>query len=82
MPRIRNWKGLKLFRPSKTSRYKHIDMLFTDVIDWSLIETHVPDMLRVVLSIRSLQGSSRPWHWAGPSVSWAARTRPSTCGIA
>ena len=40
MPRIRNWKGLTLFRPSKTARYKHIDALFTDVIDWSLIETH------------------------------------------
>ena len=53
MPRIRNWKGLTLFRPSKTARYKHIDALFTDVIDWSLIETHLPDMLRVVLSIRA-----------------------------
>jgi TnpA family transposase len=53
MPRIRNWKGLTLFRPSKTARYKHIDSLFTDVIDWSLIETHLPDMLRVVLSIRA-----------------------------
>ncbi len=53
MPRIRNWKGMKLFRPSKTSRYKHIDSLFTDVIDWPLIETHLPDMLRVVLSIRA-----------------------------
>ena len=53
MPRIRNWKGLTLFRPSKTARYKHIDSLFTDVIDWSLIATHLPDMLRVVLSIRA-----------------------------
>jgi TnpA family transposase len=53
MPRIRNWKGLTLFRPSKTARYKHIDLLFTDVIDWSLIATHLPDMLRVVLSIRA-----------------------------
>jgi hypothetical protein len=53
MPRIRNWKGLTLFRPSKTARYKHIDSLFTDAIDWSLIETHLPDMLRVVLSIRA-----------------------------
>src|SRR5260370_5271127 len=53
MPRIRNWKGMKLFRPSKTSRYRHIDSLFTDVIDWPLIETHLPDMLRVVLSIRA-----------------------------
>jgi TnpA family transposase len=53
MPRIRNWKELKLFRPSKGSRYEHIDELFTDVVDWSLIETHLPDMLRVVLSIRA-----------------------------
>ena len=53
MPRIRNWKDLTLFRPSKAARYKHIDALFTDVIDWSLIETHLPDMLRVVLSIRA-----------------------------
>ncbi len=53
MPRIRNWKGMKLFRPSKTSRYKHIDSLFTDVIDWPLIEKHLADMLRVVLSIRA-----------------------------
>lgn len=33
---------------------RHIcDELFTDVIDWKLIETHLPDMLRVVLSIKA-----------------------------
>jgi TnpA family transposase len=53
MPRIRNWKELTLFRPSKTSRYQHIDALFSDTIDWPLIETHLPDMLRVVLSIKA-----------------------------
>ena len=53
MPRIRNWKGMKLFRASKISRYRHIDLLFTDVIEWPLIETHLPDVLRVVLSIRA-----------------------------
>jgi TnpA family transposase len=53
MPRIRNWKGMMLFRPSKTSRYRHIDSLFTNVIDCLLIETHLFDMLRVVLSIRA-----------------------------
>jgi TnpA family transposase len=53
MPRIRNWKDLKLFRPSKDSRYRHIDSLFSGAIDWPLIETHLPDMLRVVLSIRA-----------------------------
>lgn len=55
MPRIRNWKDLKLFRPDKDTRYEHIDSLFTDVIDWQLIETHYPDMLRVAMSIKAGQ---------------------------
>lgn len=53
MPRIRNWQDLTLCRPDKQVRYDHIDELFTDVIDWKLIETHLPDMLRVVLSIKA-----------------------------
>ncbi len=53
MPRIRNWKDLILFRPTKDSRYKHIDGLFSDSINWNLIKTHLPDMLRVVLSIKA-----------------------------
>ncbi|AFZ24411.1 transposase, TnpA family (plasmid) [Cylindrospermum stagnale PCC 7417] len=53
MPRIRNWHDLKLYRPTKESRYHHIDGLFSDVVDWDLIETHLPDMLRVVLSIKA-----------------------------
>ena len=52
-PRIRNFKDLVFYRPDKTSHYKHIDSLFTDVIDWELIERHIPDLLRVVLSIKS-----------------------------
>jgi len=92
MPRIRNWKDLKLFRPSKTSRYKHIDVLFTDVIDWSLIETHLPDMLRVVLSIqegrisastllRKLGPTAGRTASIRPSRSWAVSSGPhSSCG--
>lgn len=53
MPRIRNWKDLKLFRPSKESTYKHINELFSTPIDWKLIEDHYDDMLRVVMSIKS-----------------------------
>jgi hypothetical protein len=53
MPRIRSWQDLTLCRPDKQVRYDHIDELFTDVIDWKLIETHVSDMLRVVLSIKA-----------------------------
>ena len=53
MPRIRNWKDLKLYRPDSNSYYQHIDQLFDDTIDWQLIETHLPDLLRVVLSIKA-----------------------------
>ncbi|HEY9835250.1 MAG TPA: transposase, partial [Stenomitos sp.] len=53
MPRIRNWQDLTLCRPSIESRYEHINELFTDVVDWDLVETHLPDMLRVVLSIKA-----------------------------
>jgi len=51
-PRIRNFKDLVFYRPDKNSHYLHIDSLFTNVIDWELIERHVPDLLRVVLSIK------------------------------
>jgi TnpA family transposase len=53
MPRIRNWKDLRFSRPSKETRYQHIDSLFTDTVDWDLIETHWPDLLQVVLSIKA-----------------------------
>lgn len=52
MPRIRNWKDLKFFRPSKDVIYKHIESLFRDAINWKLIETHWQDLLQVVLSIK------------------------------
>jgi Tn3 transposase DDE domain len=43
MPRIRNWKDLRFYRPSKEVVYEHIDSLFHDnVIDWNLIETRLP----------------------------------------
>jgi len=53
MPRIRNWKDLKLFRPDKEVRYTHIDELFNETIDWNLIANHLPDMLRVAISIKT-----------------------------
>lgn len=53
MPRIRSWQDLHLFRPDAEARYEHIDGLFTAAVDWPLIEAHLPDMLRVVLSIRA-----------------------------
>ena len=58
MPRIRNWHDLVFFRPTKETSYQHLDMLFKDVIDWELIETHWKDLLRVVLSIKAGKISS------------------------
>ena len=58
MPGIRNWKDLKFYRPDKKVKYKHIDSLFKDQVDWSLIETHWQDMLQVVFSIKAGKLSS------------------------
>ena len=53
MPRIRNWKALRLYRPERGVRYEHIDSLFSDTINWDRIRTHHRDLLQVVLSIRA-----------------------------
>lgn len=53
MPRIRHWKHLKLYRPSPEAVFTHLDALFSATIDWSLLQKHWPDMLRVVLSIKA-----------------------------
>lgn len=56
MPRIRNWKGLTFYRPSKQSEYVHIDSLFGEagknVIDWDLIESQFRHLMRVAVSVR------------------------------
>lgn len=51
MPRIRNWKNLILYRPDKAVKYKHINRLFSDSVDWNLIERHWQDLMQVALSI-------------------------------
>ena len=58
MPRIRNWKDLILYRSNENQKYKHIDELFSGTINWNLIETYFPDMLRVALSIK--EGKIKP----------------------
>ena len=58
MPRIRNWHDLVFYRPDNAKSYPHIESLFTEVIDWKLIETHWQDLLRVVLSIKAGKISS------------------------
>lgn len=60
MPRIRNWKHLTLYAPDDrfaAEQIEHIRTLFSDTIDWPLIQTHLPDLLRVAVSIR--QGKVR-----------------------
>ena len=53
MPRIRNWKNLRFYRPHKGVRYKHIDRLFTDTVDWKIIEDHWQDLMQVAISIQA-----------------------------
>lgn len=52
MPRIRNWKDLKFYRPDKGCRYKHIDRLFTDNVNWAVIQDNWKELMQVVLSIQ------------------------------
>ncbi len=52
-PRMRNWNDVTFYRPKKSTTYKHIDALFTEVVDWDFMERHVKDMLQVALSIQA-----------------------------
>jgi TnpA family transposase len=54
MPRIRNLRDLSLSRPDPGAPYRNLQPLFGDgAIDWDLIQTHLPDMLRVAVSIKT-----------------------------
>ncbi|MFD4975730.1 Tn3 family transposase [Streptomyces sp. NPDC058424] len=56
MPRIRNWKGMTFYRPSKQTEYVHIDALFGEpgknTIDFDLIESQFRHLMRVAVSVR------------------------------
>ncbi|MGW9136191.1 Tn3 family transposase [Streptomyces sp. NPDC055681] len=56
MPRIRNWKDLTFYRPTKQAEYMHIDALFGEsgrnVIDFDLIESQFRHLMRVAISVR------------------------------
>ncbi|MDG0854773.1 Tn3 family transposase [Roseateles puraquae] len=53
MPRIRNWKDLKFYRPDKATRFKHIDRLFTDTVDWDVIKENWQELMQVAISIKA-----------------------------
>jgi len=55
MPRMRTWNDVTFYRVDRDTTYKHIDALFTQVVDWDLIERHWQDMMQVVLSIQAGQ---------------------------
>ncbi len=59
MPRIRNWKDLKLYRPEKHSKFNKIDSIFCEAtIDWEMIENHWEDLMQVVISVKYGKASS------------------------
>jgi TnpA family transposase len=53
MPRMRNIKDLVLYKADRRRKYEHIDSLCRQTIDWSLIERHYADMMRVAVSIKA-----------------------------
>ena len=52
MPRIRNWKDLIFYKADKRMKFKNINSLFKDTVNWTLIENYWQDMMQVVLSIQ------------------------------
>jgi len=52
-PRIRNWKRLTLFKADSKIQYKYIDGLFSDTINWDIIEAHWQDLMQIALSIQA-----------------------------
>jgi TnpA family transposase len=58
LPRIRNFKDRTFYRPDPQVTYTHIDALFGDPVNWTLIESHWEDLMRVAISIRQGKLSS------------------------
>lgn len=53
MPRIRHISRLKFYRPDQSISLEHIDSIFSEEIRWGLIEKYLPDMLRIIMSVKS-----------------------------
>jgi TnpA family transposase len=53
LPRIRNWKNLKLYRPRANARYRHLDALFRETVDWKLLRRHWKDWMQLVISVQA-----------------------------
>ena len=55
LPRMCTWNDVTFYRVDRHTAYKHIDTLFTQVVDWDVIEWYWQDMMQVVLSIQAGQ---------------------------
>jgi hypothetical protein len=77
-----------LYRPSRNSEFEAISHLFSATVDWSLIERHYPDFIRLALAIHSgelapsavlarinSQSSRDPFSRALQELGHAVRTR-------
>lgn len=51
MPRIKDINSLVFFKPDGRASYPHIDSLFSENINYSVIREHYRDMLRIAVSI-------------------------------
>ena len=58
MPRIRNFRDMTLYRVDNLEEYQHVQELFTQPINWELIERHWEDLMQVAVSIQ--QGKILP----------------------
>jgi TnpA family transposase len=58
LPRIRNWKNLKFYRPHARTRYRHIDSLFRETVNWKLLQRHWKDWMQLTLSVQAGKISS------------------------
>lgn len=53
MPRIRNIKDLKFYKPDRSMVLQHIQSLFSDPLNWALIEKYYADMMRIAMSVKA-----------------------------
>jgi TnpA family transposase len=53
MPRIRDLGDCSFSRAEPKQRYSHINALMDDAIKWDLIEEHLPEMMRIAVSIKA-----------------------------
>jgi TnpA family transposase len=53
MPRIRNIKDLRFYKPTPKTKFNNLSPLFKESIDWNLIERHYDDMMQIAMSIKA-----------------------------